>query len=61
MSMFNPEKIPGLRLIKALRGYDGKIKKVYSESKRRWILLSMFPNNSQNIIRKKFAAEDEKT
>lgn len=54
MGTFNAERIGNLKLTDVRRGYDGNIKKVYSEAKARWLLLSMFPSTSQSIIKKMF-------
>jgi hypothetical protein len=54
MGMFNPENIPNLKFTEARYGYDGKLKKVYSETKQRWILVKMFNVRAQNMLRKMF-------
>lgn len=54
MGMFNVDKLPSLKLTKALKNHTGEITKVYSENRSRWLLISMFPSTSKSAIRKMF-------
>lgn len=54
MGMFNADRVGNLHITEVRRDHTGKISKVYSGSKGRWILMTMFPSTAQAVIRKMF-------
>ena len=57
MGQFAPEKVKDLNLTEGRFDHKGCLKKVFSKTKNRWLLVSMFPTQSQNILRMMFQGD----